>query len=191
MKVAFLVNDLQLSGGIGVVVEHARRLAHDHGFDVTLVLVREHEAPTWSYEALADVHIVPLHEVAAERYDVAVATWWETTWGAGAFAELRSLLPPEAAVARQLQLEGSLVVAEDGPAGAHATVEVPAADALPTHFIAALGPDAGRLGLHAAVAATDLDERRRAERQRDADVAFLEAENAMLRAKLRAAGGAA
>ena len=36
MKAAFLVNDLQLSGGIGVVIQHARNLVHDHGFDVTL-----------------------------------------------------------------------------------------------------------------------------------------------------------
>ena len=34
VKVAFLVNDLQLSGGVGVVVEHARQLARHHGFDV-------------------------------------------------------------------------------------------------------------------------------------------------------------
>ena len=27
VKVAFLVNDLQLSGGVGVVVQHARRLS--------------------------------------------------------------------------------------------------------------------------------------------------------------------
>ena len=27
MKVAFLVNDLQLSGGVGVVVQHARQLS--------------------------------------------------------------------------------------------------------------------------------------------------------------------
>ena len=58
MKVCFLVNDLQLSGGVGVVVEHARRLAHDHGFDTTLVLVREWELPSWRYEALAEVRVL-------------------------------------------------------------------------------------------------------------------------------------
>ena len=31
MKVAFLVNDLALSGGVGVVAEHARRLAELDG----------------------------------------------------------------------------------------------------------------------------------------------------------------
>jgi glycosyltransferase involved in cell wall biosynthesis len=80
VKVCFLVNDLQLSGGVGVVVEHARRLAHDHGFDTALVLVREQELPSWRYEALADVRVLPLEEARRERFDVAVATWWETTF---------------------------------------------------------------------------------------------------------------
>ncbi len=80
MKVCFLVNDLQLSGGVGVVVEHARRLAHDHGFDTSLVLVREWDLPSWRYEALAEVRVLSLQEARAERFDVAVATWWETTF---------------------------------------------------------------------------------------------------------------
>ncbi|MDX6424181.1 MAG: hypothetical protein QOI67_1652, partial [Gaiellaceae bacterium] len=80
MKVAFLVNDLQLSGGIGVVVQHALQLVRFHGFDVTLVLVREQEDANWAYEPLADLHIVSMPEACAERYDVAVATWWETTF---------------------------------------------------------------------------------------------------------------
>jgi glycosyltransferase involved in cell wall biosynthesis len=80
VKVAFLVNDLQLSGGIGVIVEHARRLAHDHGFDTTLVLVREWDLPTWRYEALAEVRVVSLAEAREDHFDVVVATWWETTF---------------------------------------------------------------------------------------------------------------
>ncbi len=80
MKVCFLVNDLQLSGGVGVVVQHARRLAHDHGFDTALVLVREWDVPSWEYDALAEVRVLSLEEARAERFDVAVATWWETTF---------------------------------------------------------------------------------------------------------------
>ena len=52
VKVAFLVNDLQLAGGVGVVVAHARQLHDRHGFDVTLVLAREQEDPHWSHEPL-------------------------------------------------------------------------------------------------------------------------------------------
>lgn len=79
MSVAFLVNDLQLSGGVGVVIHHARQLTH-HGHDVSLVLVREQELPHWGYDALEDVHVLSLAEGQAQRFDVAVATWWETTY---------------------------------------------------------------------------------------------------------------
>ncbi|HTU96596.1 MAG TPA: glycosyltransferase family 4 protein [Solirubrobacteraceae bacterium] len=81
MKVAFLVNDLQLSGGVGVVVQHARRLSLLPGWDVTLVLVREDEGPSWhGYEHLPDLHVRGREEAMADRFDVAVATWWETTF---------------------------------------------------------------------------------------------------------------
>ncbi len=81
MKVAFLVNDLQLSGGVGVVVQHARRLSAMEGWDVTLVLVREDDGPSWhGYEHLPHLHVRSREEALAERYDVAVATWWETTF---------------------------------------------------------------------------------------------------------------
>jgi glycosyltransferase involved in cell wall biosynthesis len=79
VKVAFVVNDLQLSGGVGVVVAHARHLATEHGFDVTLVLARPQESPSWRYEALTGVHVASLEEAVADRFDIAVATWWETT----------------------------------------------------------------------------------------------------------------
>ncbi len=79
MKVAFLVNDLQLSGGVGVVVAHARQLAASHPFDVTLVVVREQRVPDWGYEALAHLQVASLQDARAQRFDVAVATWWETT----------------------------------------------------------------------------------------------------------------
>jgi glycosyltransferase involved in cell wall biosynthesis len=80
VKVCFLVNDLQLSGGIGVVVEHARQLQQHHDFDVTLVLVREQDMPNWRYEQLTGLHVAPLSQAARERYDIAVATWWETVF---------------------------------------------------------------------------------------------------------------
>jgi glycosyltransferase involved in cell wall biosynthesis len=81
VNVAFLVNDLQLSGGIGVVVRHARRLAADHGFDVSLVLVRDWDLPHWSgYDDLPHMHVISLEEARERRFDVAVATWWETTF---------------------------------------------------------------------------------------------------------------
>jgi glycosyltransferase involved in cell wall biosynthesis len=81
VRVAFLVNDLQLSGGVGVVLAHARRLSELAGWEVTLVLVREDEGPSWhGYEHLPHLHIRSREQALAERYDVAIATWWETTF---------------------------------------------------------------------------------------------------------------
>ena len=81
MKVAFLINDLQLSGGVGVVMQHARRLSEIEGWDVTLILVREEDEPSWhGYEHLPHLHLRSRSEAFAEHYDVAIATWWETTF---------------------------------------------------------------------------------------------------------------
>lgn len=81
MRVAFLVNDLELSGGVGVVIQHARALSSLEGWDVTLVLVREQDGPSWhGYEHLPHLHVRTREHALAEHYDVAVATWWETTF---------------------------------------------------------------------------------------------------------------
>jgi glycosyltransferase involved in cell wall biosynthesis len=79
VRVAFVVNDLQLSGGIGVVVSHARQLAAHHGVDVTLVLAREQDVPHWGYDSLEHLHVATLEDARDGRFDVAVATWWQTT----------------------------------------------------------------------------------------------------------------
>ncbi len=81
MRVAFLVNDLQLSGGVGVVVQHARQLSQIPDWDVTLVLAREQEGASWhGYEHLPHLHVRTREQALAEHYDVAVATWWETAF---------------------------------------------------------------------------------------------------------------
>ncbi|MBS1868507.1 MAG: glycosyltransferase family 4 protein [Actinobacteria bacterium] len=80
MKIAFLLHDLQLSGGVGVVVRHARELATRHGHDVTLVLTREQEQEPWEFDGLAHLHVEGLSEARGQRFDVAIATWWETTF---------------------------------------------------------------------------------------------------------------
>ncbi|HEX8206029.1 MAG TPA: hypothetical protein VF587_08230 [Solirubrobacteraceae bacterium] len=100
----------------------------------------------------------------------------ESMWGEGSFEELRSLLPGGTVIARQLALQGSAVV-PDGHDGEQVNVPIKpdAAGAVPTHFIAAMGPQADLLTVHAGVAQTDLDEKRRWERQREADLAHMEA----------------
>jgi O-antigen biosynthesis protein len=81
VKVAFLVNDLQLSGGVGVVLQHARRLSAMEGWDVTLVVVREEQDTSWiGYEHLPHLHVRTREQALTETYDAAIATWWETTF---------------------------------------------------------------------------------------------------------------
>jgi glycosyltransferase involved in cell wall biosynthesis len=77
VRVAFLTQDLQLSGGVGVIVAHAVQLTR-HGFEVDLVLTRASQRPDWSHHGLASVRVLSLEEARERRYDVAIATWWET-----------------------------------------------------------------------------------------------------------------
>ena len=98
-----------------------------------------------------------------------------TMWGEGAFEELRRLLPAEHVVARQLALRGSLALV-DGEDGGGRTVEVDPPNATaPTHFLVGLGPGAGRLTGTAAVGEADAVDERRWERQRESDLAYLQA----------------
>jgi glycosyltransferase involved in cell wall biosynthesis len=80
VRVAFVVNDLQLSGGVGVVIQHAHQLSARHGFDVSLVLARERDVPDWRHRGLTDVPVLGLPAARRERFDVALATWWETSY---------------------------------------------------------------------------------------------------------------
>jgi glycosyltransferase involved in cell wall biosynthesis len=80
VKVAFLVNDLQLFGGVAVVVAHARQLERRHGIDVSLVLTHEQERAHWEHEELEGLTVSTLAEARHERYDIAVSTWWETAY---------------------------------------------------------------------------------------------------------------
>ena len=80
MRIAFLLNDLQLSGGITVVVEHALQLSERHGHDVTLCLVRPQEGLNWPYSGIERLHVANASDLAGERFDIALATWWETVF---------------------------------------------------------------------------------------------------------------
>jgi O-antigen biosynthesis protein len=82
VRVAFVVNDLQLSGGVGVVVEHAHQLNHRQGIDATLVLAAGRVHLDWSHRGLPDIRVTELSSARGERFDVAVATWWETAYPA-------------------------------------------------------------------------------------------------------------
>ena len=77
MRVCFLVNDLHLSGGIGTVVRHASLLRRLHDIDAELVLARD-DAPMWDHDDLEHIPVLSIREAHGVRYDVAVATWWQT-----------------------------------------------------------------------------------------------------------------
>ena len=77
MRVAFLVPALDLFGGVGVVVGHARRLRERHGVDAVLVLTRADRAT--GDQGFDGVPVLELDGARDEHFDVAVATWWETT----------------------------------------------------------------------------------------------------------------
>jgi glycosyltransferase involved in cell wall biosynthesis len=60
VRVCLVLPELRPSGGVAIAVGHAARLRERGGFDVDVVTL----------DSLADAQ--------RERYDVAVATWWET-----------------------------------------------------------------------------------------------------------------
>jgi SAM-dependent methyltransferase len=138
------------------LVELLVELSESHGFTVVLSVPND---AFWSIEN-------PFHH---------------TMWGEGAFDELRRLLPEIQLVAHQFALHGSLIQL-DGAAAEPSAVEVkPTTGAPPTHFLVGLGPGAARLASAAAVGEADLVERRRWERQRESDLAYLKSLEADMR----------
>ena len=113
-----------------------------------------------------------------------------TAWGEGAFAELRSLLPPEHVVLCQVALAGSTIQHESRSRtdAAQLAIEPGTNDGPPTHFIVAIGPDVDDLADVASVAHADALAQRQFERKRESDLAYLrtvDRENADLVAQVR------
>lgn len=118
-----------------------------------------------------------------------------TSWDAGAFAELRSLLPEDHIVLHQVALRGSALVAAGGDAdgaaapAASATVEVGLdGGAPPEAFLAAFGPRAAAVAQAAAggavvVAQADLVAERAARTALESEVQLLRAQVAALGAR--------
>jgi SAM-dependent methyltransferase len=97
----------------------------------------------------------------------------QTSWGEGAFEELRTLLPGDHVLLRQVVLQGSAVVrGEAEPELRPVDVELESGG-VPSHLLAAFGPERERVAMGAAVAQVDMEEQRRWERQREADLSML------------------
>ena len=99
------------------------------------------------------------------------------SWGEGAFEELRRLLPAQHTLLRQTALTGSALERWDGEPERHqVTVGVGGQPSVASHFIAAVGPRHADLQRGALVLTTDQNAQRRSERQRESNLALIEAE---------------
>jgi hypothetical protein len=97
-----------------------------------------------------------------------------TSWGEGAFEELRRLVPGEHVQLEQVVLAASAIA----PPGAAELAISPArleAERVPSHYVLAFGPQAARLEPVASTRMTDADEERRWERERTSELAFMAA----------------
>jgi hypothetical protein len=115
-----------------------------------------------------------------------------TMWGEGSFEELRSLLPADHIVIRQVPLQGS-ALARDGDAALHETQVAVDPEGVASHHLAVFGPEQERVVAGARVVQADLEDKRRWERQRESDLVYhvayvteLEGEVAKLRAEVQA-----
>ncbi len=76
-SVCFILGELGPSGGAGAVVRHARGLAADHGWDVSLALWPGASMPA---DAPPGVRLITTDEARTLDHDVAIATWWRTAY---------------------------------------------------------------------------------------------------------------
>jgi glycosyltransferase involved in cell wall biosynthesis len=75
MRVCFALPSLRPSGGVAVALAHARELARRHGVEAELVVG---DRGGDGAIAVGDVPVRGLEQTRGRRYDVAVATWWQT-----------------------------------------------------------------------------------------------------------------
>lgn len=78
MRIAFALESLRFSGGHQVVVEHARQLAGDQGFEVTIVDCFGNADRERGLELPDGVGVLGVDDIGPEPFDVVVATWWTT-----------------------------------------------------------------------------------------------------------------
>lgn len=145
---------------------------------VTCFEVVEHLASflpllTWGTQMALEQDVTFLLSVPNDAFWAIQNPHHRTSWGEGAFEELRRLLPAEHTLLRQVALSGSAVLDWDADcvgyevglrAGGQATVA--------THFIAAFGPRHAEIPRIAHVVETDMLAQRRWERERESNLAI-------------------
>lgn len=95
-----------------------------------------------------------------------------TSWGEGAFEELRRLLPAEQTLLRQVALSGSALLDWDAAASRHSLeIQVGGDGTVATHFVAVFGPRHLEVSRSAEVVQADMLAQRRWERERESELA--------------------
>jgi hypothetical protein len=118
-----------------------------------------------------------------------------TMWGEGSFEELRTLLPADHLVLRQVALQGSAVAPQGEPAVNELSASVDP-EGVPSHHIAIFGAEQARVSGSARVVQADLEEERQWQRQRESDLVYhlayvteLEGEVTKLREEVKTMSG--
>jgi glycosyltransferase involved in cell wall biosynthesis len=80
LHIVFVIGSADISGGTYVIFEHARWL-QKHGATVTIapMFPMADVAADW-HPALAELRFASIEELAQEKFDVAIATWWPTVY---------------------------------------------------------------------------------------------------------------
>jgi 2-polyprenyl-3-methyl-5-hydroxy-6-metoxy-1,4-benzoquinol methylase len=177
-NVSTMQADLSTEDGVASVVAALTEQAGDGPATITCFECIEHLA--------SFVPLVSALVQLAERHGFTVLlsvpndAFWsienphhQSSWGEGAFEELRTLLPSEHVMLRQVVLQGSAVVRADGPPELRPVETELEAGGVPSHLLAVFGGERENVAPGAAVAQVDMEEQRRWERQREADLSML------------------
>jgi O-antigen biosynthesis protein len=80
LSIAFVIGSTDIGGGNNVIFQHALR-AQEAGLAVTVIPMLEVPggAPRW-HRAIESLRFASFEEVASERFDLALATWWPTVF---------------------------------------------------------------------------------------------------------------
>ncbi|MHB8492077.1 MAG: methyltransferase domain-containing protein [Solirubrobacteraceae bacterium] len=154
----------------------------EHGGDqlVTAFEVLEHLETflpllEWSTDLARGAHATFLLSVPNDEFWAIQNPYHMTSWGPGAFEELRHLLPAEHTAVRQVALAGSGLCDWDCTLTEHRVAAVVGGPGTVTsHFLVAFGPRHAQLRAQALVRQSDVLAQRLWERQRESNMAISE-----------------
>ncbi|HYN36487.1 MAG TPA: hypothetical protein VEV82_05875, partial [Actinomycetota bacterium] len=80
LSIAFVIGSADIGGGNNVIFQHALR-AQDAGLAVSVIPMLDVPGgvPRW-HRAIEDLRFASFDEVASERFDLVLATWWPTVF---------------------------------------------------------------------------------------------------------------